>query len=162
VQAAHRVVGRTRSRRGQSLVELSLVLPILSAILGGAIDLARVYEAQITLQSAARNAAEAAASEAGDVTEAQTIARRIVCIESQGLPGFVPGGGGNVETCTSPAVAVTFSRSTTAPGASTWYPLGTATVEASLDFDMLLPWPLLPDGGWTLDPEHSYSVFQGR
>jgi Flp pilus assembly protein TadG len=153
---------RRRSAKGQSLVELSLVLPILVGILGGSIDFARIYQASIILQSATRNAAEAAASEATTLAEAEAIAREIVCVESQHLTGFVPGMGGDVATCTAPAVTVTFTSSESAPGAAPGYPLASATVRVSLEFAMLVAWPLLPGGSWTLDPSQSYSIVQNR
>jgi Flp pilus assembly protein TadG len=149
--------------RGQALAEFALILPILVAIVGGAIDLARVYQASLTLESATRNAAESTATSSLDVTGAQSEAQRVVCTETQHLGGFTPGFGGEVTTCTAPGVVVTaFSRSTTAPGASTRYPLASATVESRLAFQMLIPWPGLPSGGWTLRSSQSYSVIQGR
>jgi Flp pilus assembly protein TadG len=137
-------------------------MPILAAILGGAIDFARVYHAHITLQSATRNAAEAAATDATSQAQAETIAREVLCTETQELPEFVPGGGGDVATCTTPAITVTFSSSESAPGAAPGYPIATATVDATLDFQMLLAWPLLPPGGWTLSPSQTFSVVQNR
>jgi Flp pilus assembly protein TadG len=155
--------GRThRVSRGQALAEFALILPLLLAIVGGAIDFARVYHASITVQSAARNAAEAAATEATSQAEAAAIARQVLCTETQKLPGFVPGAGGDIATCTSPAITVTFSSSESAPGAAPGYPVASATVAASLDFGMLFNWPLLPDGDWTLDPSQSFSIVQNR
>jgi Flp pilus assembly protein TadG len=154
---------RRGSHQGQALAEFALILPILAALLGGAIDMSRVYEASLTLQSGTRNAAESAASSATDSPSALTIARAIVCGEAQHLPGFVPGAGGNVATCTAPAVTITsFSRSSTVPGASVKYPIGSVTVHTSLAFQMLFQWPLLPDGHWTLEATQSYSVVQNR
>jgi Flp pilus assembly protein TadG len=154
--------GRSRHPRGQALAELALVLPILMAMVGGAIDFARAYQASITLQSATRSAAEAAATESTDVASAESAARALVCEASQELPGFVAGAGGSITECVAPAVTVTFSRSTTAPGASTRYPLASATVESSLDFELLIPWPMLPNGTWDLGSAQSYGVIQGR
>jgi Flp pilus assembly protein TadG len=137
-------------------------MPILAAILGGAIDFGRVYQASITLQSATRNAAEAAATDATTEAEAEAIARSVLCTESQDLPGFVPGGGGDIATCTVPTMTMSFSSSESAPGAAAGYPVATATVTSSLAFDMLVAWPLLPSGGWTLSPSQSFSIVQNR
>ena len=154
---------RDRSQRGQALAEFALILPILAALLGGAIDMSRVYEASLTVQSGTRNGAESAASTATDSASALTIARAIVCNETQHIPGFVPGPGGNIATCTSPAVTITsFSRSSTAPGATVKYPIGSVTVHTTLAFQMLFHWPLLPDGNWTLTAKQSYCVVQNR
>src|SRR6187401_3080262 len=51
------------SRRGQTLVEFALVLPMLLVLLLGIADFGRVFQAGITIEAAARNAAEAAAQE---------------------------------------------------------------------------------------------------
>ncbi|HEX7197586.1 MAG TPA: TadE/TadG family type IV pilus assembly protein [Candidatus Limnocylindria bacterium] len=51
----------TRSRRGQSLVEFALVLPMLLVLLLGVADFGRVFNAGITLEAVARDAAEVGA-----------------------------------------------------------------------------------------------------
>ena len=48
----------SRSRRGQSVVEFALVLPMLLVLLLGVADFGRVFAAGITVEAAARNAAE--------------------------------------------------------------------------------------------------------
>ncbi len=53
----------TRSRRGQSMVEFALVLPMLIVLLLGIADLGRVFAAGITVEAAARDAAEIVAQE---------------------------------------------------------------------------------------------------
>lgn len=155
---------RGRSTRGQSLVELALILPFLLAFAGGAADLARVYQASLTLESAVRNAAEYVATNSVDSAAGTVDARRIVCLETSKVPGFVPGGGLNpLETCTSPAVTVpTFSISTTAVGATTKNPIGTAKVRATLSFSMLFAYPFLPSHTWTLSADATYSVVKNR
>ena len=59
----HHTIQRKRSPRGQSLVEFALVLPMLLVLLLGIADFGRVFPAGITIEAAARNAAEAAAQE---------------------------------------------------------------------------------------------------
>jgi Flp pilus assembly protein TadG len=153
-----------RAPRGQALAEFAMILPILLALVGAGVDFARGYAAQMTLQTAARNAAEAAAYDTNvdDPAEALVAARAAVCTEAQRLPGFVPGTGGNVATCTQPSVAVTWDSDSDAPGANEGYPLVTVSVTASLDFDLTVPWPLLPNGAWTLGTTESFSIMQGR
>lgn len=148
------------SRRGQSLVELALILPFLLAFAGGATDLARAYQAWLTIESAVRNAAEYVAVNSANATVGATDAQRIVCLESTELPGFTPGTVVPVnETCTAPAVTlVSFSLVTLAAGD----PEGTAHVRATLVFDTLFPYPFLPEGGWTLSADSTYSVLRGR
>ena len=52
---------RVPSRRGQSLVEFALVLPMLLVLLLGVADFGRVFQAGITLEAATRDAAEVGA-----------------------------------------------------------------------------------------------------
>lgn len=92
-----------RSRRGQSMVEFALVLPMLLVLLLGIADFGRVFTAGITVDAAARNAAEAVAQEylrhppgpmdqpapPGDVAYYQPLhdlAARTACRESRLLP----------------------------------------------------------------------------
>ena len=153
-----------RAPRGQALAEFALILPILLGLVGAGIDFARAFEGSMTLQTAARNAAEAAAFDATVTTPAQATARAraVVCAETQRLPGFAPGSGGNVATCTNPVVTATWVRSTTAPGANEKYPLVTVTVTTSMNFQLTVPWPLLPDGVWNIGTTESFSIMQGR
>ena len=53
---------RTRHRsRGQSLVELALLLPVMMMLFAGALDLGRVFYSQITIENAAKEGALEAA-----------------------------------------------------------------------------------------------------
>jgi len=158
-------LGRRRrgSRRGQSLVEMALILPFLLAFAGGAADFARAYQAWLTVESASRDAAEFVATNSADAAAATTDARRIVCLEAQSVPGFVPGTGPTpLETCTAPSVTATLSTSTTAVGASTKNPIGTGHVTVSLSFQTLFPYPFLPQGSVTLSADRTYSIVRGR
>jgi Flp pilus assembly protein TadG len=154
-----------RGPRGQALAEFALILPILLGMVGGGIDFARVFQGSMTLQTATRNGAEAAAYSLTSIDNAtaQATARATVCTEAQNLPGFEPGPGGVVATCTNPTVVVTaFTRNETAPGANKKYPLVTVTVTTTLAFELTFPWPLLPDGGWDVGTTQSFSIMQGR
>src|SRR5688572_1889741 len=53
----------TYSRRGQSLVEFALVLPMLLVLLLGVADFGRVFNSGITLEAVARDSAEVGALE---------------------------------------------------------------------------------------------------
>ena len=138
------------------------MLPLVLGLVGAGIDFSRGFAASMALTSATRNGAEAAAYEALTLTEAQTIARAVACTEAQSLPGFVAGGGGDVETCTNPVVTVAYVRDATAPGANTRYPLVTVTVTTAMDFGLAVPWPLLPDNTWTLGSTQEFAILQGR
>jgi Flp pilus assembly protein TadG len=149
--------------RGQSLVEFALLLPILLTLLGAAVDVARLYQGWITLEGATRDAAEYAASFSTTSSGASSEAQRIVCTQAATLPGFAAPPG-NPTACTSPAVTVTsFSRSTTAQGASATYPIATVTVTSTLPFRTLFGYPLFTqNGAWTLTSTQSYAIIQGR
>ena len=146
--------------RGQSIVEFALVLPLLVGIFGSVGDFARVYQGWITLQGATRSAAEIAATQATSSTQAATLASTAVCAELSGVSGFA----GTATSCTNPTVTViSFSRSSSAPGASTKYPLATVTVQSRFEFHTLFAYPGLTDNGnWVLQSEASYSIFQNR
>jgi hypothetical protein len=59
-------LNRVQSRRGQGLVELALVMPVLVLMLVLAVDLGRVYFGWVALQNAARIGASEAAEQADD------------------------------------------------------------------------------------------------
>lgn len=109
---AHRV--SRRSPQGQSLVEFALVLPMLLVLLLGIADFGRVFAAGITLEAAARNAAEVAAQEylqirrdatpatAADFARIHRTALERLCGEADTLPNQVTAGA----TCSMPSAAV--------------------------------------------------------
>lgn len=112
---AHRpVTGGSRSARGQSLVEFALVLPMLLVLLLGVADFGRVFSAGITVEAAARNAAEAAAQEylqlrrettaltTSDYDRIHAVAIATVCEEASTLPNKA----GSGSSCSMPASAV--------------------------------------------------------
>ena len=161
-----RLVRKAKSR-GQSVAEFGLLLPVLLAFLGLTIDFARVYQAWITLESATRDAAEYAATAATSSTDAATKAKKTICLQAQEVPGFTRSGlasPSDVEQCTSPNVSVVaFTISTTAAGASPEYPIGSATIKASLPFNPMIAWPFLTQNGtWTIVSQATFSVVQGR
>ncbi len=153
----------TSHKRGQSLVEFALILPILLTMVGAAIDIARLYQGWITLEGATRDAAEYAATKDSTSSAALTDAKSIICKQTATLPGFAAPAG-QPTNCTSPSVTVSsFSVSTTATGASTTYPIASVTVTATLPFRTFFGYPLFTqNGAWTLSSTQSYSIIQGR
>jgi len=105
---------RGRLSRGQSFVEFALVLPLLLVLLLGIADFGRVFYAGIVVESAARNAAEAAAQEYLQLRRSGTLpssaeldrladeAIAAVCEESERLPDRQMSG----STCLLPYTAV--------------------------------------------------------
>jgi Flp pilus assembly protein TadG len=143
---------------------MALILPFLIAFAGGATDLARAYQAWMTIESASRNAAEYVATTSADSTAALADARHVVCQESQTAPGFTQGMPPNaIINCTQPVVTVpSFTISTTQTGASAANPIATAHVRVTLPFNTLFPYPFVPHGGWTLTAESTYQLVRGR
>ena len=159
--------GRRDRSRGQSVAEFALILPLMLAFLGLTIDFARVFQVWMTLESATRDAAEAAATNATTSSGALTLARRTVCLQSRSLPGFTPSSSpspDNIDQCLAPNVTVpSFSISTTAPGATAAHPIGAATVQTSVPFRTLFAYPFITQNGtWTVVTRESFSVVQGR
>ena len=125
---AHR--GRT-ARKGQSLVEFALVLPMLLVLLLGIVDFGRVFQAGIVTEASARNAAEAAAQEylqikrgaampsdldSGDFARIHGVAIDIACQEAERLPNRA----GTGTSCTMPAVAVCIHDAELVGYGTTW------------------------------------------
>ena len=138
---------------GQSLVEFALILPIMLTLFGAVVDLSRLYSSWIKLQAATRAAAEYTATNSKTLATAQTDAQSLVCTQVTGSA-----------TCSTPTVTVSsFGLSTTSAGASTAHPVGSSTVQTSMPFRTLFPYPLFSQNGvWTLAASGSYSVVQGR
>jgi Flp pilus assembly protein TadG len=156
--------------RGQSVAEFALLLPVMLAFLGLTIDFARVFQTWITLESATRDAAEYAATTGTDSTDALTKAKKTICLQAQNIPGFQRSGltsPNDVQQCLKPTVTVTsFSRVTdpaTADGAAPNYPIGTATITASVPFTPLFAYPFLTSNGtMTVSSQATFSVAQNR
>jgi len=161
---------RTPRSRGQSVAEFALLLPVMLAFLGLTIDFARVFQTWITLESATRDAAEYAASSATDSADALTKAKQTICLQAQNIPGFQKSGltpPNDVNQCLKPTVTVTsFTRVTdpaTADGASSTYPIGTATITTTVPFSPLFAYPFLTQNGtMTVSSQATFSVAQGR
>jgi hypothetical protein len=97
-----------RLRSGQSLVEFALVLPLLMVLLLTVVDFGRVFSAGITMESAARTAAETASAEylqeatrvapgpidATGYAAIHKAAWQSICDEAAGLANAAPGSGG--------------------------------------------------------------------
>jgi Flp pilus assembly protein TadG len=112
--------GRRQRERGQSLTELALFLPILLMLLLGIADFARLYSAMITVESAAREAADWGSfypsrwsTVASDYVQTTDAMRERACTAVQHL-GDYEGTNGNSD-CTNP----TFTCELTLPGGGT-------------------------------------------
>ena len=105
----------SRSRRsgGQALTEFALIVPIMLILLLGIADLSRIYATQLTIESAAREAADYGAyissQWAGDPATKDTSSDKTVtamtnrvCVASSKLTDFK----GDSADCTNPTIEV--------------------------------------------------------
>ncbi len=140
-----------RSERGQALVEFALVMPIAVVLLLAVGDMARLYTTMITIESAAREAADYGASGSiGWALENETDTRSAIleraCIASQNLTDFT----GDRSSCTNPAVTTTLlepdgSEATSASACDDPDRLGgpcRVQVDLLYQFDLLIPFGL--------------------
>lgn len=117
----HRRHPSRHSERGQSIVEFALVLPILVFLMVGIIDLGRIYTTMLSVESAAREAADygtfgsqkwnpAVVALPVDGTEAKMEKR--ACIAASNLTDYV----GPDENCANPQ----FSYQLSTDKGATW------------------------------------------
>lgn len=146
------------------MVEFAIVLPVILAIVLGGIDLSRAYERQLRLEQATRHASETVAMQAQSASEAQSMARQIVCLQFDrptdcGLASLT-----TPEACADVCLNVVFSRSATALGATTEHPMATAVVTVAAVFRTVVPYPWIASGSSevSLSAESTYAVLQGR
>jgi hypothetical protein len=163
----HSLLPRHRAR-GQSVVEFALVLPLLVFLMSGIIDLGRIYTTMLSVESAAREAADfgsfgaqkwgAAALSAtlpDGVTPDGTVERmkRRACVAASNLPDYVgpgvPGYAGPDYSCDNPD----FSFKLSTDRGATWVdydpllgcddatrePPCWVKVTLEYDFDLLIP-----------------------
>ncbi|MFP5343337.1 MAG: TadE/TadG family type IV pilus assembly protein [Candidatus Limnocylindria bacterium] len=115
--------GRARQgARGQSVVEFALVLPLLLILLMATIDFARVYTTMMSIESAAREAADfgttlgAGKWQSGppmDTTVAEM--QRRACVAASDLPDYADPDGDPVTGCANPTFAYCMTASVGGP-----------------------------------------------
>lgn len=134
-----------RPRGGQALVEFALVVPIIFFILLGIYDMARVYTAQLAVESAAREAADFGAFNSERWTDFNSPATRAgmierACVASSDLEDYV----GSATNCTNPTVSIDLieksgqsatgcDQADRSPGPC-W-----VRVDLTYDFDLIVP-----------------------
>jgi Flp pilus assembly protein TadG len=133
-----RAVRFDASERGQSVVEVALLLPLLVFVLLGGADLARAFAIQLAVQNGARAGAEAAAMDfAPDVQTAIDRAKD----EMSRTPALNINSPDMLITVTFKNAAGTADCSGDPTVAEPCY----ATVHVHYVFRTVTPWPLIPN-----------------
>jgi Flp pilus assembly protein TadG len=164
---------RTLRERGQSIVEFSIVLPVLLAITGVVIDASRVYLAWSSLESATRDAAQYLATSSTnpfspDYTWAGSDAdlkAEYILEQTTGETFTTSSTSGVLGDCSATAeVTTAYSTSTSlAHGGSAANPLSTAKVMSCFPFQTLFAYPFLTtNGAWVLTSERQMTILVGR
>lgn len=137
---------------GQAMVEFALLLPLLSFMLLGGIDLARAYAMQLAVQNGARAGAESGAigynlTDAQIVTHVQQEMNRTPGMNganTMGTPTTCPNlnAGENCILVSHPVVSsVTYMK-----------------VEVKFIFQTIIAWPIIPNSA-TIDRTTQFRVF---
>src|SRR5688572_1538964 len=115
---------RPSSQRGQSVVEFALIAPIMIFILFAMLDLARIYTTMMSVESAAREAADYGTTlgaerwQTGAIATTEGEMRRRACVASSDLPdyeGIDADADGVDENCSNPTFAYCLTPSTGGP-----------------------------------------------
>jgi hypothetical protein len=146
--AAEREAQSEHASRGQSLVEFAIVLPVALLLLVAVADMARLYTTMLTVESAAREAADFGAYGSpnwDEVNQSNTLAamEARACVASRHLDGYV----GSGATCSNPTVAITLLEPGSIPADASSgcedpaRPGGPCEVQVDLDytFDLIMP-----------------------
>jgi hypothetical protein len=152
---------RRRHQEAQSVVEFALVLPLMLVLLMAIFDLSRIYTTMMSVESAAREAADygttlgagkwqVGAPMDGTVAEMQKRA----CVAASDLPDYQDSDGDPATGCTNPSFAYCL---TTSIGGTCTYPIDptaatcddplrappcTVTVTLSHDFHLFAPFSI--------------------
>ena len=120
-------------KRGQSLVEIALILPVLLILLSGLIDFGRVYYAMVALNDSAEEGATYAALWPEDAAEIQrrtaSSSSGIVTFPPEAVSVTYPPGFPNVASGTPITVTVDYTIPLYTPFANTIFPDGVLEVQ---------------------------------
>jgi Flp pilus assembly protein TadG len=127
--ATRRPRRRRRSERGQSIVEFALILPVLAFLMVAIVDLARIYTTMLSVESAAREAADYGSfgsqkwAPAPAVTTTVAEMEHRACVASSDLTDYA----GTATTCTNPS----FSYELSMDNGASWTDYASTAVSGS-------------------------------
>jgi TadE-like protein len=141
-----------RGSTGQSLVEFSLVLPLMLFLVVAIADFGRIYTSAVAVESAAREAADFGAFHASywdPVNRTVTVGEmeRRACTAASGshLEGYTePPGTVNHATCTNPVFSYTLEPDDPSCSDPVTEPPCVVHVRIDYDFNMIVTFPPLP------------------
>jgi hypothetical protein len=124
---------KNHRHRGQSLVEVALLLPILLILLSGLIDFGRVYYAMVALNDSAEEGATYASLWPSDYEETQrrtaAASSGVVTFPPESVSVIYPPGYPDVSVGTPITVTVNYTLSLYTPLANTMFPNGVLEVQ---------------------------------
>jgi Flp pilus assembly protein TadG len=142
---------RSRSSRGQSLVEFALVVPLMLIFFVAVADLARLYTTMTTIESAAREAADYGSFDSSYWTDEPGVRQQMThraCLAASNLPDYVGTTDATAATCTNPSITIDLIQ----PGAgscadSVREPPCRVRATLAYDFHLILPLHIEFGGG---------------
>jgi len=152
IHSTHRLRVRHGSM-GQSLVEFTLVLPLMLILVVAIADFGRIYTSAVAVESAAREAADFGSFHASYWDSANRLTftvpemKRRACTAAAGshLEGYTePAGTVNHATCTNPVFSYTLEPDDPSCSDPVTEPPCVVHVRLDYDFNMILSFPPLP------------------
>lgn len=125
-----------RDRRGQSLVEIAFLLPILGLLLAGVIDFGRAYYLSIEINNAALAGAEYGTQNETDTTGMKAAATA----DAHDVPGFTPTASYGCECSDGTSASVSCAKQPTCSVNAVNYVL----VTTSATYTPIISWPFIP------------------
>jgi len=149
---SHLVSGSgARSRRGQSLVEFALVVPLMLIFFVAVSDLARLYTTMTTIESAAREAADYGSFDSSYWTDEPGVRQQMThraCLAASNLPDYVGTTDSVAATCTNPTVTIDLIQPGAGPCAdSVREPPCRVRATLAYEFHLILPLHIDLGGG---------------
>lgn len=169
---------RARRRRfaGQSVVEFAILLPVLLALVGTTVDLARLYQGWVNLESATRDAAQYLSTSNTDIyaddytvpnatANSTNDAKAKYILDTAVGTSFTRSTTATLGSCATPTVTTITGAANTSPGVggSPSNPVQNAEVLACVPFRTLFAYPFVTtNGNWILRSDRNYTVIVGR